>query len=75
MKKTTLYLPEDLDRAAKAVARAQNRSMADVIREAIASFVEAGAAIRPASVGAGRGPGGASVVDHEAEWLAAFGRR
>ncbi len=74
MKKTTIYLPDDQDRATKALARGQGRSQAEVIREAIAAFVEA-VSVRPASVGAGRGPGGGSVADLEAEWLADFGRR
>jgi predicted transcriptional regulator len=74
MKKTTVYLPDEQDRATKALARAQGRSQAEVIRDAIARFVNA-ASVRPASVGAGRGPGGGSVADLEAEWLAEFGRR
>lgn len=74
MKKTTIYLPDDQDRATKALAHAQGRSQAEVIRAAIASFVEA-ASVRPASVGAGQGPGEGSVADLEAEWLAKFGRR
>lgn len=74
MKKTTIYLPDEQDRATKALARAQGRSQAEVIRDAIASFVDA-VSVRPISVGAGRGPGDGSVADLEAEWLAAFGRR
>jgi predicted transcriptional regulator len=74
MRKTTIYVPDDLDRATKALARAQGRSQAEVIRDAIASFV-ASASVRPESVAAGRGPGDGSVADLEVEWLAAFGRR
>jgi Arc/MetJ-type ribon-helix-helix transcriptional regulator len=35
MKKTTVYLPEDLDKALKWAAGAQRRSEAEIIREAI----------------------------------------
>jgi Arc/MetJ-type ribon-helix-helix transcriptional regulator len=35
MKKTTVYLPEDLDKALKQAAGAQGRSEAEIIREAI----------------------------------------
>ena len=41
MKKTTLYLPDDLKEKVESVARAEGRSEADVIRDAISSAVEA----------------------------------
>jgi hypothetical protein len=39
MKKTTVYLPDDLKAAVKFKARSQKRSEADVIRDAIAKDV------------------------------------
>ena len=39
MKKTTLYLPDDLKERVETIARAAGRSEADVIRDAIATAV------------------------------------
>jgi predicted DNA-binding protein len=41
MKKTTIYLPEDLKKKVEALAKAGGQSEADVIREAISTAVEA----------------------------------
>ena len=41
MKKTTLYLPDDLKKKIEQVAKEEGRSEADVIRDAISSAVEA----------------------------------
>ena len=38
MKKTTVYLPDDLKRRLEQTARAENRSEAEVIRSALDSF-------------------------------------
>lgn len=70
-KKTTIYLDEGQDRATKAIARAEGRSQADVIRDAIDQYVE-GAWVRPLSIGVGRS-GGGSVAESKREWLKGFG--
>jgi hypothetical protein len=41
MKKTTVYLPEDLKRRLEQHAQGEQRSEADVIRTAVASYVGA----------------------------------
>lgn len=41
MRKTTIYLPDDLKKKVEALAKAGGQSEADVIREAISSAVEA----------------------------------
>ncbi len=40
MKKTTLYLPDDLKKKIEQVAKGEGRSEADVIRDAISSAVD-----------------------------------
>lgn len=47
MKKTTVYLPEDLDIALKRVSARQERSEAEIIREAVRSFLESMPQPRP----------------------------
>jgi hypothetical protein len=39
MKKTTIYLPDDLKGRVESAAKTQNRSEADVIRDAVAAAV------------------------------------
>ena len=41
MKKTTIYLPDDLKKKVEAAAKAGRQSEADVIRDAISSAVDA----------------------------------
>ncbi|NKB87101.1 MAG: ribbon-helix-helix protein, CopG family [Acidobacteria bacterium] len=47
MKRTTVYLPDDLKAALKMRARAERRSEAELIREAIAERVHRAAGPRP----------------------------
>lgn len=72
-RKTTIYLDESQDRATKTIARAEGRSQAEVIREAIERYVAA-AAPPPSSIGVGRS-GGGSVADRKREWLEGLGSR
>lgn len=44
MKRTQIYLPEDLHEAVRRIAFEQRRTMADVVREAVAAYVAAIAA-------------------------------
>lgn len=39
MKRTQIYLPEDLHEAVRRLAFEQRRSMADVVREAVTAYV------------------------------------
>lgn len=47
MKKTTVYLPEDLDSALKRAAGAQGRSEAEIIREAVRKSLDSMQSPRP----------------------------
>lgn len=57
MKKTSVYLQPELDRALSRVAQAEGRSKAELIREAVAARVERSERPRIAAIGVGEGPG------------------
>lgn len=61
MKKTSLYLPADVDRALAHLAEAEGRSKAEVIREALAATAQrAPKQPRVKAIGVGEGPGDVS---------------
>lgn len=73
--KTTVYLDAIDYRRLQAVARAQGRTTASVVREAIAVFAtEAGRTVRPASIGAGRS-GRRDLSERAEDLLRGMGRR
>ena len=74
MKKTTLYLDEQTDVALKQLARAQGRSQAEVIREALAVYSTSAERPRPLGVGAYRS-GRSDVSARAEELLRAAARR
>lgn len=41
MKRTQVYLPEELHETVRRLAFEQRRSMADLVREAVAAYIEA----------------------------------
>ena len=53
MQKTTLYLPEDLQRSLKEVARRTGRREAAIVREALAAYLQHQTRPQPRSIGAG----------------------
>jgi len=69
--KTTLYLPDELKRSLRRLADASGRSEADLIREAIATKVEAAETPRPR--GGLFASGDPSLSEHVDEALAGFG--
>ena len=71
--KTTVYLDAGDYRRLKALARAQGRTAAELVREAVSLYARANeASPRPLSIGAGRsGDGGISV--HAEELLDGMG--
>jgi len=54
VRKTTVYLDEELRRALSRTARLEGRSEAEIIREALRARVLAGGPPKPGSIGAGR---------------------
>jgi predicted transcriptional regulator len=67
MVKTTLYLDEATDRALKQLSRSQQRSQAEVIREALSTYAARQAAPAPKGIGAYHS--GRSDVAEQAEEL------
>lgn len=67
MKKTSLYLEPELDRALARVAAVEGRSKADLIREALAARVEGSSRPRITAIGVGSGPG--DVADNVDRYL------
>ncbi len=68
MEKTTLYLPADMQRALQEQARRSGRPQAELVREALRSYLEATVSPRPRSLGLGE-DAGLSGRESEA-WLA-----
>lgn len=67
MRKTTLYLPEDLQLRLREAARRLGRPQAELVREALESYLQSRSSRRPSSVGSGSDPG-LAARDAEA-WL------
>lgn len=65
MRKTTVYLPEELDRSLKAKAQRIGVPAAELVRSAIERSLDKDAAPRPRSIGAGSG-GRFAAADDEA---------
>jgi hypothetical protein len=69
MKKTTLYLPDELQLLLKEAARRTGQSEATVVREALARYLEQIPRPLPQSIGAGEDP---EVAARDSEdWLRA----
>lgn len=69
MEKTTLYLPEELQRRLRDTARREGRSQADLVREALVEYLADAPRPAPSSLGAGCDP---DLHAREAEeWLEA----
>ena len=73
--KTTVYLDAADYRRLRAMARAQGRTTASVVREAVATFAAGELrAVRPASIGAGRS-GRRDLSERAEDLLRGMGRR
>lgn len=73
MRKTSLYLTDELAARLKRLAEAEGRSQADILREAIDRYPEPKVVRRILCFGVGRGSG-VSIADiPEEEYLKGFG--
>jgi len=71
--KTTVYLDGAAYRRLKAIARAQGRTAAELVREAVAQYAARATQVaRPSSVGAGRS-GRSDLSERAEELLAGIG--
>src|SRR5258708_40196709 len=64
MHRTTIVLPDDLDRRLSEAARRHRSSRTEILRQALASFLEGEARPRPRSIGLGRRPSPAVTSDN-----------
>lgn len=72
MKKTTIYLPDELKEQIEATAREKKMSEADVIREAASAYVVKRR--RPRVPLTGRGLGDPTIAERVDELLDGFGK-
>ncbi|HEX9564938.1 MAG TPA: ribbon-helix-helix protein, CopG family [Gemmatimonadaceae bacterium] len=70
--KTTVYLTAADYRRLKAIARADGRTTADLVREAVAVYVARRSTMRPSSIGVGRS-GRGDLAERAEELLAGLG--
>ncbi len=75
MRKTTLYLPDDLKRSLERVSRTSGRSEADLLREALKVVVDRAAAPRPRLPITRKALGDPMIARRVDALLAGFGRR
>lgn len=74
MKKTTLYLPDRLKKQIETAARREGRSEADVIRDALATAMEARHRPAPRIPLVRRALGDSTIAQRADELLELFGR-
>ena len=75
MRKTTVYLPDDLKAALERVAATERRSEAEIIREAIRTAVSDRVAPAPRVPLTSSGLGDPTVAERSDELLEGFGGR
>ena len=73
MKKTTLYLPDELKAALERVALAQGLSEAELVREALREKITAATSILPTVPLSASGLGDPTIAERVDELLAGFG--
>ena len=74
MKKTTIYLPDELKQRVEEVARRTGRPEASVIRDAISSATAALVSPEPAVPLTQKGLGDPTIAENAEELLTGFGR-
>ena len=57
MRKTTLYLPDELHETLRGAARRMGKAQADIVREALEAYLQAQDRPVPRSIGAGEDAG------------------
>lgn len=73
VKKTTIYLPDELKEGVEAVARREKRAEADIIRDAVAAAVEARRPPEPRLPLPGLTLGDPTIAERADELLQGFG--
>jgi hypothetical protein len=73
MKKTTIYLPDELKAAVERVAAAEGQSEAELIRAALREKISAVGSVRPTVPLSPTGLGDPSIAERVDDLLAGFG--
>jgi hypothetical protein len=73
MKKTTLYLPDELKKRVELVAEAEGRSEADILRDAISSAVAVQPPPRPRAPLPGVKLGDPTIAERAGDLMDGFG--
>ena len=73
MKKSSIYLDQDLDRALSHAAARQNLSKAEFIRKTLSAAVASDVAVRPSGIGVFDGPD--DLAENADDYLDGFGER
>jgi len=74
MRKTTVYLPDDLKGALESAAEAEQRSEAEIIRDALATALAGRTPPRPRVPVTSAGLGDPTIAERADELLEGFGR-
>jgi predicted transcriptional regulator len=75
MKRTTIFLPEDLERMLQETARRTHRTQAEIVREALAQYLAADRRPWPRSIGMGKSADRSVTSDNVKEWVRGQWRR
>ncbi len=69
MKRTTIFLTDELDRELQEVARRTRRRQAEIVREALSQYLRAQERPWPRSVGMGSNPDPSVTSNNVKEWV------
>jgi hypothetical protein len=69
MKRTTVFLTDELDRMLHEAARRSHRPQAEIVRDALEQYLRAHGRPWPRSVGMGRSPDRAVTSDNVKDWI------
>ena len=69
MKRTTVFLPEDLELLLQETARRKRRPQAEIVREALAQYLHTEARPWPRSIGMGDDPDRSVTSENAKQWV------
>jgi metal-responsive CopG/Arc/MetJ family transcriptional regulator len=69
MRRTTVFLPEDLERQLHAAARLTHRPQSELVREALTRYLQELRPRRPRSIGLGVSRDSAVTSENAKEWV------
>ena len=69
MKRTTVFLTEELERLLQETARRTRRPQAEIVRDALAQYLEAQRRPWPQSLGTGKNADGSGTSENGKEWV------